>query len=247
MVTNPLLNNFECSMEQEMIHSLVAESIRNYGHDVYYIPKNLNNYDGIYGEDDISDFSDAYLVEMYIKNVSGFGGQGSFMSKFGLEIRDQINFVIAKRTFDNEIGKKIQQLKRPREGDLIFFPLNRKLFEIKFTDPFQMFYNLGILPMFDMQCELFEYSSEVFRTGIGEIDSIQQHSMNIFDYSIVTSEGFALSTTSNNYIITNEFDDNINLLDPLADNFRIEEESGKNTANSLIKWTETNPFQESKW
>ena len=117
MATNSYFRNFDAKNEQELLHSLVTESIQVFGHDVSYIPRTLINEDTILGEDSISEFKDAYSIEMYIKSVDGFEGEGDLISKFGLEIRDQIVFSLARRAWEGlDIGT------RPKEGDLIHFP-----------------------------------------------------------------------------------------------------------------------------
>lgn len=99
MATNFFFNNFQSSQEQLLLENLIIESIKIYGEDMYYLPRTINKKDELYGTDDISTYDSAVLVEMYIKNVDGFQGDGNFMSKFGLEIRDQVTFTIAKRRF----------------------------------------------------------------------------------------------------------------------------------------------------
>ena len=111
----------------------MVESIRMYGHDVYYLPRTRINDDVIRGEDTYSKFESHHFVEMYIKNVEGFAGQGDFLSKFNLEIRDQVIFSVAQKVFSQEVGSYIS-IPRPREGDLIFFPLNNKCFQIKYVN-----------------------------------------------------------------------------------------------------------------
>ena len=129
MATNSYFRNFDAKNEQELLHSLVTESIQVYGHDVSYIPRTLVNEDTILGEDSISEYKDAHSIEMYIKSVDGFEGEGDLISKFGLEVRDQIVFSLARRAWEGlDIGT------RPKEGDLIFFPLTSKLFQITFVD-----------------------------------------------------------------------------------------------------------------
>ena len=103
---------------------------------MYYIPRKLNNYDAVYGADDQSSYENAYPIEIYIKNVDGFQGDGNFMSKFGLEIRDRVVFSMAQRIFNEEIGTFTNQV-RPNEGDLIYFPLNKKCFQIKYVNKFK--------------------------------------------------------------------------------------------------------------
>ena len=169
MPTNTYFRNFDARNEQELLHSLVTESIQIYGHDVNYIPRTLVNEDTILGEDSISEYKDAYSIEMYIKSVDGFEGEGDLVSKFGLEIRDQIVFSVARRAFEGlDIGV------RPKEGDLIYFPLTEKLFQIMFVEHETPFYQTGALPTFDLTCELFTYSDEKLDTGVEEVDVIEQ-------------------------------------------------------------------------
>ena len=169
MPTNTYFRNFDARNEQELLHSLVTESIQIYGHDVNYIPRTLVNEDTILGEDSISEYKDAYSIEMYIKSVDGFEGEGDLVSKFGLEIRDQIVFSVARRAFEGlDIGV------RPKEGDLIYFPLTEKLFQIMFVEHETPFYQTGALPTFDLTCELFTYSDEKIDTRVEEVDVIEQ-------------------------------------------------------------------------
>ena len=155
MPTNFFFNNYQSSQEQSLLENLIIESIKIYGEDMYYIPRKLNNYDEIYGADDQSSYDNAYMIEMYIKSIDGFTGDGSFMSKFGLEIRDRVVFSMAQRIFNEEVGTFTSQL-RPNEGDLIYFPLNKKCFQIKFVQKYEMFYQLGALQTWEVTCELFE-------------------------------------------------------------------------------------------
>ena len=128
MTKGAFYNAFK-SKEQFLIEDLVIESIRIYGHEVFYLPRTRIAYDSVYGEDVLSEFRSSYIIEMFIKNIDGFDGDGDFISKFGLEIRDRVTFSIARRTFNNEIGSNTNAV-RPNEGDLIFLPLNKKIFEI---------------------------------------------------------------------------------------------------------------------
>ena len=169
MSTNSYFRTFDAKNEQELLHSLVTESVKIYGHDVSYIPRTLVNTDTILGEDSISEYKDAYSVEMYIKSVDGFEGEGDLISKFGLEVRDQIVFSLARRAWEGvDLGV------RPKEGDLIYFPLTSKLFQIMFVEHETPFYQTGALPTFDLTCELFVYSDEKIDTGVDTIDVIEQ-------------------------------------------------------------------------
>ncbi len=237
MATNFYFNNFQNSQEQTLLENLIIESIKIYGEDMLYLPRTLNNKDELYGTDDNSSYDEAILVELYIKNVDGFGGDGSFMSKFGLEIRDQVTFTIAKRVFEDEIGIA-RDFIRPREGDCIYFPLNRKIFQIKYVDNKPIYYPLGALQMFDLTCELFEYSGEQFNTGIPEIDDIQDKlSLNIYDYGVLTQDNFMLATEDGDYIVMENF--KIEDIDPFSDNENIE-----NDALEFLDFTERDPFSE---
>ena len=200
MATNFFFNNFQSSQEQLLIENLVIESIKIYGHDVFYIPRKLNNYDDVYGADDQSSYEVAYPIEMYIKSFDGFKGDGNFMSKFGLEIRDQVVFSMAQRIFNEEIGQFTTQV-RPNEGDLIYFPLNNKCFQIKYVEKFEMFYPLGRLYTWEVTCELFEYSNERISTGVPEIDALQKHyDINAIDWVIRDLDGGPLLTEESDYL-----------------------------------------------
>ena len=169
MATNSYFRTFDAKNEQELLHSLTQESIQIYGHDVSYIPRTLVNTDTVLGEDSISEYKDAYSVEMFIKSVDGFEGEGDLISKFGLEVRDQIVFSLARRAWEGlDLGV------RPKEGDLVYFPLTSKLFQIMFVEHETPFYQTGALPTFDLTCELFVYSDEKIDTDVDDIDVIEQ-------------------------------------------------------------------------
>lgn len=237
MATNFFFNNFQASQEQLLIENLVIESIRIYGHDVYYIPRKLNKYDDVYGADDQSSYEVAYPIEMYIKSFDGFKGDGNFMSKFGLEIRDQVVFSMAQRIFNEEVGNYTSQL-RPNEGDLIFFPLNQKCFQIKFVNKFEMFYQLGALQTWEVTCELFEYSGEKINTGIPEIDILQKKfSTNILDWTINQQDGYEIKNEDGDYLILENA--SLNDLVIASDNDEIQTES-----DAFIDFSAYDPFSE---
>ena len=220
MVSNFYFSNFENSMEQTLIEDLIIESIRIYGHNTYYINRTLGAHDDMLNEDDLPIFDDAYLMEMYIKNVEGFEGEGDFLSKFGLQIRDSITFTVAMRTFNAEVGANLDDV-RPYEGDLIYLPLNNKVFEIKHVEHEAIFYQMGQLQTYDLRCELFEYSGERFQTGVEEVDVL-------FDDYVITS----------NTAIANL--DTIPLVD--ADNEVFQREG-----EAILDFTEFNPFGENEY
>jgi hypothetical protein len=219
VATNFYFNNFTSSMEQQLIEDLIVESIRVFGHDAWYIHRTLIAKDDLLNEDDLSEFDSAFMMEMYIKNVEGFEGEGDFLSKFGLQIRDSITFTIAMKTFAEEIGLYEAEI-RPNEGDLIYFPLNNKIFEVQHVEHEAIFYQMGSLQTYDLRCELFEYSQERFDTGVPEIDTL-------YDKHVITSD----TAVANAEVLE--------IIDTEADNFVIETE-----ADSVLDFTEADPFSE---
>ena len=182
MATNPYFRNYGNFNEQNLIDDLVIESIKMYGVDIAYIPRNFDSIDNILNEDDTSTFggnlttqggnnySIVYDMEMYVKSVDGFEGEGDFLSRFGLQIRDQVTFSVAYRTFERFATRLDPDQTRPNEGDVIYFPLNDKMFKVMFVEHESVFYQHGALQVYDLRCELFEYSGERFQTGRYEID-----------------------------------------------------------------------------
>jgi hypothetical protein len=177
--------------EQNLYEDLVTEALSIYGHEMYYIPRSMVSRDMILNEDIESKFTEAYVIEMYLENVDGFDGDGTLFTKFGLEIRDQATFVVSKRQWEKLIGLYNNEIVsgRPNEGDLIFFPLTRSFFVIKFVEHKSPFYQLSKVPVYKLQCEMFEYSDEDFSTGIKEIDSIQEKFATEYFFTIENSNG----------------------------------------------------------
>jgi len=172
---NVFFNNFSSSQEQQLIEDLTIESIGIYGIEAYYIPKTYGDYDYLYGEDDLGTLSDFYTVPMYINTVEGFGGEGDFLSKFGVEQRDTMTMSVARWTFESEVGNETKaNIARPREGDVIFFPLNNKMYTVNFVEHEPVFYQMGALQFYELRLEMFEYSGERLSTGIHEIDKLEQ-------------------------------------------------------------------------
>jgi hypothetical protein len=238
VATNFFFNNFQNSGEQLLIEDLIIESIRIYGLDMYFVPRNPNSIDKIYGEDPTRSYTTAIPVEMYIKNIEGFAGEGDFLSKFNIQIRDQVTFSIARRVFEQEVGTYEGSI-RPNEGDLIYLPLNRKLFEIKFVEHEAIFYQLGSLQLYDLKCELFEYNNEFIQTGIDNVDALMKN------YSISQEVSAGIFTENGLYLLDEEGYNllqesiDINTNDPLADNDEFEDE-----ATGYIDFSERDPFSE---
>jgi len=171
MAINPYFKKY--SGDASIVEDLTIETIKAMGHDFVYIPRTLMNTDDLFGEDTSSKFDDGYELEMYIQNVDGFEGEGDILTKFGLEIRDRMTLVLSKRRFENTVGIHEGEITRPREGDLIYFPLSKTLFEINFVEHENPFYQLGKLYTYVLSCEVFAYSQEDIDTGITEIDNIE--------------------------------------------------------------------------
>ena len=242
MPTSVFFNNFFSSQEQQLIENLIIESISIYGMDVYYLPRTLTNKDEIYGEDNLSVYKSSYFVDMYIKDVMGFRGDGDFLSKFNLQIRDQMTFTIARRTFFDEIAS-VESIERPREGDLIYFPLNKKVFVVKFVEHEAIFYQMGALQTFDLITELWEYSNEVFETGIAEIDALQKkYSFDMSQFGLLTEDKKFITTEDGFDIVREEYDFSTQVGDSLEDNIEIETE-----ADNIVDFTEKNPFSEADY
>ncbi len=184
--------------EQNLYEDLIIESLKIFGQDVYYIPRTLVSRDNILGEDAASKFDDAYLIEAYIENTDGFEGAGDLYQKFGLEIRDEATFIISRRQWQNLVGiwNNVVETNKPQEGDLIFLPMSNSFFEISFVEDEQPFYQLSNLPVYKMQCSLFEYNEEDFDTGVNAIDVVQGQQ----SYQV----GMNVSTSNNNHFILGE-------------------------------------------
>lgn len=241
MVTNVFFNNYDSFAEQTLIEDLIIESIRIYGHDLYYCPRTIVDKDEVFNEDRLSVYNNAYLIEMYIKNVEGFEGEGDFLSKFNIQIRDEITFSVAQRVFADEISSP-EITYRPQEGDLIYFPLTSKVYVVKFVEHESVFYQMGELQTFDLRCELFEYSHENLNTGIPQIDDLEE----LYSKNIALSEG---SLDANNNLIIDETNgrpigsDDYDLSgDPFSDNDKYQSD-----ANEFIDFSETDPFSEGQY
>ena len=189
MVTNPYFKYNQRS-EQNLYEDLTIEALQFYGQDVYYLPREIVNKDKVFLDDVPSRFSSKYKIEMYIENTEGFDGEGDLFTKFGVELRDQATFVVARKRWKQLIGNNLSEKNfRPREGDLIYLPLSQSIFQIGKVETETPFYQLSQLPTFRMQCELFEYNDEDFDTSIEEIDVIEYESAFTYKLTLDSSGG----------------------------------------------------------
>lgn len=171
--------------EQNLYEDIIIESLKIYGQDVYYLPRTILAEDKILGEDIPSRFSASYQIEMYIENTEGFDGEGDLFTKFGVEIRDQATFIVARRRWETVVARldNVLESSRPQEGDLIYLPLSNSMFQIMAVEHEQPFYQLSNLPTYKLRCELFEYGGEDLDTGVKEIDQIER----TYAYSYLTA------------------------------------------------------------
>ena len=282
MATNVYFNNFAYAREQDLVEDLTIESIKIYGHNVKYMPKSIQEIDHLFGEDKLLKYETAADVEMYVKNVEGFEGEGDFMSKFGLQINDQLTLTVARKRFDQikteklttEVGYNYLQesantdspsrqfltgnnhtesivletgttgvnsysitANRPQEGDLIFFPLVNKIFEIKFVEHEDIFYQTGRLQSYDLRCELFKYSSEQIRTGNTEIDSTETAgTLDTLLYELLLEDG--------NKLLEEEGDSLVQEYQLFTQDTGANNSFFQSEGESIIDFSERNPFSE---
>jgi len=188
MATSVYFNNYNSIAEQRVVEDLIVESIKIMGFDAYYCPIfNEEDRDILYGEDPIKKFKSAFPVEFYLSNALEYMGDKEFFTKFGLEIRNNANVVISKRSFSQRVPQNI--FTRPREGDLIYVPFlngTGELFEIKFVNQTKDFFTLGRkIPFFyELELEKFKYSQEVIDTGIADIDDVVTQSSYTIDLTV---------------------------------------------------------------
>ena len=177
--------------ERDLYEDIIIEAIKIYGQDVYYMPRTIVSEDDILNEDIESKFDSAYKIEMYLENTDAFEGDGTLLSKFGLEIRDQATLIVAKRSWNKATFGT--DLIRPNEGDLIYFTMTKTLMKITFVEHEQPFYQLQNLPVYKLNVEAFEYGDEALDTGIEEIDEVE--------LDLATRVGLTMSGGTGDYTV----------------------------------------------
>ena len=203
MATSPFFRH-NVQSEQDLYEDLIVESMKFYGVDIYYLPREVVHSDMIFNDEVLSRFKYSYVVEVYIDNVDGFDGDGNLFQKFGVEIRDAVTLTMSRRRWNTEIRKHAladedglreitadKKYYRPREGDLIHLPMSNQTFEVQSVVDENPFYQLGQLPTFKLRCELFEFSNEVFDTMVPEIDRVEEFAAYQWELGIdSSSNGF---------------------------------------------------------
>src|SRR6056300_1721296 len=248
-------NGIGSNSEKRLHEDLIIEGLKIYGFDVYYLPRTLVNRDLILGEDTLSKFDDSYLIEMYMETTEGFAGQQEIINKFGLEIREDTTFMLAKRRWQDAVDSQHTLIAdgRPNEGDIIYMPLMNSFFEIQFVEDQEPFFQLGNLPVYKLKCARWEYSSEKLDTGITDIDSAEdQYSLDQLAHQV------SLENETGSIVLENDSasgDIQYMLLETYAlqtqstyaDNLDLDSEAGfdaASTADDILDFTERNPFGE---
>ena len=188
--------------EQRLVQDLINEQLGIYGVEVTYIPRKFVNRQTIIEEVQQAKFDDNFSIEAYVNTYEGYGGQGDIMTKFGMSLRDELTLTISRERFEDFIGAFLTALPdeeiivdtRPREGDLVYFPLGQRLFEIKFVEHEEPFYQLGKNYVYQLKCELFEYEGEVIDTSIDAIDTQVQDEGFITTLNMVSAGTTAAAT-----------------------------------------------------
>jgi hypothetical protein len=173
MGTSVYFNNQGATREQFLIEDMIIESIQNHGIDIYYLPReSQSTIDELFGDDPVKSFTKAYKIDMYLETFSDYEGNQEFFSKFGLEIQKEARVAVARRTFERYIPNAIRNT--PKEGDLIYMPVQKKIFEIKRVEEEKNFFQAGkVAPyMYGLYVENFRYNGELIRTGVTDIDNI---------------------------------------------------------------------------
>ena len=171
MTTNPYISNYTNTQEQNLVEGITIEIIQAMGQDCIYVPRDYFAIDKLFGEDPASAFTKAFTLEMYLLNYKSFDGT-DMITQFGLEIKDKVTLIFARKRFNEEVTYRAPAVTRPREGDLIYFPLSKSLFEINFVEHENPLYVMGKLYSYMITAELFTYSYEKIATDNQAIDAL---------------------------------------------------------------------------
>ena len=201
MAVNPYFYNY--GNEQNLVEDMTIEIIKATGQDCLYVPRQYLNIDKIFGENPASSFTKTYTLEMYLQSYKGFEGT-DIISQFGIEIKDKVTLVFARKRFSEEVTLNDITITRPREGDLIYFPASKSLFEINFVEHENPFYPLGKLYSYYITAELFTYSYEKINTNISYIDSVSTVTKGLSGGVIIPRNNILGTTAGINDVIDDE-------------------------------------------
>jgi len=230
------------SSEQLLHEDLIIECLKIYGFEIFYMPRSTVNLDTILNEDPLNKYTQAYPLEMYLSDVNGFTGEGDLLTKFGVELRDQATFTVSRRRWDQSVARagSVQLAARPAEGDLLFFPKTKSFFEIRRVEGTDPFFQLGKLYVYNLFCELYQYSSERVNTDRLDVDDIERiDSLDVRNFDILMEDGdrVLLEYTSNSSMMLETF--NIENIDDAAQN-----DAFSLAADGVLDFSEKNPFGE---
>ena len=203
MAVNPYFYNY--GNEQNLVEDMTIEIIKATGQDCLYVPRQYLNIDRLFGENPASSFTKTYTIEMYLQSYKGFEGT-DIISQFGIEIKDKVTLVFARKRFNEEVTVNDVTITRPREGDLIYFPASKSLFEINFVEHENPFYPLGKLYSYYITAELFTYSYEKINTNITALDNVSTTTKGLSGGVIIPLNNILGTTAGINDSIEDEAD-----------------------------------------
>jgi hypothetical protein len=266
---NRYFNQYGTATEQNVLEDLIIESLKMYGINAFYLPRTHVNLDLLFKEDASMKFDDALEIEMYLKTYDGYMGQNDFISKFGLQVDESLTFTVSQKRFSQILQPKLmteysynikledgdlmrQEIDydqdytgyvRPKEGDLIWFPFTKDLFEVKFVEVIETLFQLGKLYTYELRCDKYEYSSEVLDTEITAVDQLET------DYSLSTSnvprtlteDGDALLAEEGGYLMEES-----NMVEEKDDTAQNDYITGRINDDDILDFSEKNPFAETR-
>ena len=212
--------------EKRLYEDLIIEQLKVFGHDVYYMPREEISRDDVLGNTN-DKFTDAYSIEMYVEDVNGFAGQGDLVGKFGIEVRDELTFVVSRRQFEILVDQPDNTLSinRPREGDIVWMPLFKKFWQIDFVEDEDPMYQISDLPIFKLKCSLWEYSSESVETGVSDIDDrLDTVTLDLLENQITLESG----TTSSGALLSENIFGDVEAVLTEAGEYLVDETDGDN-------------------
>ena len=250
-----MLNNYFTShnrgeqSENDLYEGMIIESIQMTGQEYYYIPRELSGrFDQIFGEDVLSSFQGHAVIEMWLENFTGYGGESEMLSKLGMEIRDNASFIVSRKRFTEEVvpiipASRNDNIKwRPCEGDLIYVPFSQSLFEIKFVeDEYPGFYQLKKKYVWALRCELVQMNNDKFNTGVPEIDEVFGQNINRLNNTLTLEDGSVLKWEDGGSVINEDYEVSIPYHDLLGygENAEIKKEFV-----DIMSFSEADPFNE---
>ncbi len=258
---NRYFNQYGTATEQNVLEDLIIESLKIYGINAFYLPRTHVNLDLLFKEDASMKFDDALEIEMYLKTYDGYMGQNDFISKFGLQVDESLTFTVSQKRFSQILQPKLmteysynikledgdlmrQEIDydqdytgyvRPKEGDLIWFPFTRDLFEVKFVEVIETLFQLGKLYTYELRCDKYEYSSEVLDTEITAVDQLET------DYSQSTSNVPRTLAEDGGYLMEES-----NMVEEKDDTAQNDYITGRINDDDILDFSEKNPFSETR-